>query len=64
MFPGFLKDPVAQLKAGQPLMQVIPFKRDEWKSSSRYEKPSRSSKLNLYLHNMYKRAFHQKKKFQ
>lgn len=63
-FPGFLKDPVAQLKVGQPLIQVIPFKRDEWKSSSRYEKPTRASKLNLFLHNMYKRAFHQKKKFQ
>lgn len=63
-FPGFLKDPVAQLKVGQPLIQVIPFKRDEWKSSLSYKKPSRSSKLNLFLHNMYKRAFHQKKSFQ
>jgi hypothetical protein len=63
-FPGYLKDPVAQLKVGQPLMQVIPIKREEWKSISRYEKPSRASKLNLYLHNMYKRAFHQKKRYQ
>tara|TARA_B110000285_G_C14904887_1_gene505079 strand:+ start:81 stop:782 length:702 start_codon:yes stop_codon:yes gene_type:complete len=62
-FPGYLKDPVALLKAGQPLVQVIPFKRDDWEHTTRFEPPNRSSKLNLFLHNMYKRAFHKKKKF-
>ena len=63
-FPCYLRDPVAQLKVGQPLVQVIPFKREKWKSTLRFQKPTRASKLNLYLHNMYKRAFHQKKSFQ
>ena len=62
--PCYLKDPVAQLKPGQPLVQIIPFKRDKWQSKLSFQEPKRSSKLNLYLHNMYKRAFHQKKYFQ
>ena len=62
-FPCYLKDPVKLLKPGEPLVQVIPFKREEWTHTIRYEEATTDSKMNLFLHNMYKRAFHQKKSF-
>lgn len=62
-FPCYLNEVEAFLKPGRPLVQVIPFKRDEWTHSLKFEEPSTSSKMNFFLHNMYKRAFHQKKKF-
>ena len=63
-FPCYLTDPVKLIKPGEPLVQVIPFKRDNWKHTLKYERPTTRSKMNLFLHNMYKRAFHQKKSFQ
>jgi hypothetical protein len=63
-FPCYLTDPVKLIKPGEPLVQVIPFKRDNWKHTLKYEVPTQRSKMNLFLHNMYKRAFHQKKSFQ
>lgn len=63
-FPCYLKDPVKLLKPGEPLVQVIPFKREEWQHSLKFEEPTQRSKMNLFLHNMYKRAFHKKKSFQ
>lgn len=62
-FPCYLNKEEAFLKPGRPLVQVIPFKRDEWTHKLTVTQPSTSSKMNLFLHNMYKRAFHQKKKF-
>jgi hypothetical protein len=63
-FPCYLTDPVKLIKPGEPLVQVIPFKRDNWKHNLKYQPPTTRSKMNLFLHNMYKRAFHQKKSFQ
>ncbi len=63
-FPCYLKDPVKLLTPGEPLVQVIPFLREEWKHKLKFEEPTRQSKMNLFLHNMYKRAFHKKKSFQ
>lgn len=63
-FPCYLSAEEAELKPGRPLVQLIPFKRDSWTHSLNYVENSTSTKMNLFLHNMYKRAFHQKKKFQ
>jgi len=48
---------------GDPVVQIIPFKRDEWTSEHKLIEKDFSSKMNFFLHNMYKRAFHQKKSF-
>ncbi|MBR19898.1 MAG: hypothetical protein CMA64_07115 [Euryarchaeota archaeon] len=62
-FPCYIRKSEVDIKPGQPLVQCIPFKRDEWTHSLSFEKESTSSKMNLFLNNMYKRAFHQKKNF-
>ena len=62
IFPCYFKADV-DIKPGLPLIQAIPFKRDQWQHSLSYEEEGTTSKMNLFLHNMYKRAFHQKKTF-
>ena len=61
--PCYLNKPEVDLLPGEPLLQIIPFKRDNWVHTLEYEKESTDSKMNLFLHNMYKRAFHQKKSY-
>ncbi len=61
--PLYLNSQEASFKPGQPFVQIIPFKRDEWEHTLSFKEPTTSSKMNLFLHNMYKRAFHQKKSF-
>ena len=63
-FPCYLTDPVKLLKPGEPLVQVIPFKREEWKHTLKYQQPTSRSKMALFLNNAYKRIVHQKKLFQ
>ncbi len=63
-FPCYLTDPVKLLKPGEPLVQVIPFKREEWKHTLKYEAPTSRTKMGLFLNNAYKRIVHQKKLFQ
>lgn len=62
-FPCYLSAEDADLKPGRPLVQLIPFKRDSWTHKLKFEEQTTFSKMNLFLHNMYKRAFHTKKKF-
>jgi len=62
-FPGYLNKIEAELKPGVPLVQLIPFKRDEWTHKLSFKEKTTSSKMNFFLHNMYKRAFHQRKIF-
>ena len=58
-FPGWIvKDHI--IKAGDPLVQVIPFKRDDWQMSMEHTKthtPAMTEELR------YKDLFHKKKKF-
>ena len=61
-FPCYFNKDV-DMKPGQPLVQCIPFKRESWQHSLRLQEEGTSSKMNLFLNNMYKRAFHQKKTF-
>tara|TARA_B100000941_G_scaffold282602_1_gene251245 strand:+ start:276 stop:992 length:717 start_codon:yes stop_codon:yes gene_type:complete len=62
-FPCYVTKQEADLKPGQPLVQCIPFKREVWKHTLELGKEETNSKMNLFLNNMYKRAFHQKKSF-
>ncbi len=58
-FPGWIvKDHI--IKAGDPLIQVIPFKRDDWKMSMEFTEtytPAMTEELR------YKDLFHKKKKY-
>jgi hypothetical protein len=52
--------------AGMPLVQVIPFKREEWNSEVRAATPKEGEHLNfiqVYFANIYKRFFKSKKTF-
>jgi redox-regulated HSP33 family molecular chaperone len=58
-FPGWIVNDHI-IKAGDPLMQVIPFKRDKWQMSIEHTEthtPAMTEELR------YKDLFHKKKKF-
>jgi hypothetical protein len=62
--PGMVLAPKVTISPGQPLMQIIPFKREDWEMEIKVDKNmGEDSGLKFYLHNMYKRMFHSKKKF-
>lgn len=49
---------------GTPLVQVIPFKRDEWEMETELnESAERDTALKFFLTNAYARIFHKKKKY-
>lgn len=50
-----------RITPGTPLVQIIPFKRDEWQMEVKSEAPADKSKF--YIWNAYKRLFHKVKKF-
>ena len=58
-FPGWIINNHV-IKAGQPLMQVIPFKREDWKMSMEFTN-THNPKMTEELR--YKDLFHAKKKF-
>jgi len=61
--PGYLlTDDVVKIESGAPLVQVIPFKRDDWQSSMSAEK-FKQSKLTDYTSKGYKTEFHSKKNY-
>jgi hypothetical protein len=67
-FPFQLKDPKFEglIPAGTPIVQVIPFKRDEWKSviSNDVEPVNKIvSKLNSQMFDRYKRLFWSRKEY-
>ena len=62
-FPGYTKsEHQITIEEGQPLMQVIPFKREEWKMSARYEKLVVNSS-ELDSEKSYQNTFHSKKSY-
>lgn len=68
-FPGILHDSASEgivIKPGEPIMQVIPFKRDDWKMET-HELKHKQSYLDFYLSQplakLYKKFFHSKKNF-
>jgi hypothetical protein len=63
LLPGYTvnSDPFV-IEPGVPLMQVIPFKREDWNMEI-LELPARSSKLKFYINGMYRKLFHTKKKW-
>lgn len=50
-----------RIAPGTPLLQVIPFKRDEWEMEIANEKIL--DKAKFYLYNVYKKLFHSEKSF-
>jgi hypothetical protein len=60
-FPGYTRSKEKTvIEEGQPLMQVIPFKRDEWKMSTNLQETTKSK---LDSEHNYQNTFHSKKKF-
>ena len=62
VFPCYIRNET-DIKPGVPLVQCVPLKRESWKHSLHLEEERTSSKMQFYLKDMYKRAFHQKKSF-
>lgn len=61
--PGYaMSDKEFKLELGQPLMQVIPFKRDAWNMTAEVA-PTKRSLLHCILTAAYRTVFHQKKSF-
>lgn len=54
-------DEFLRISPGTPLLQVVPFKRDEWEMEVVNEKILDKGKF--YLYNVYKNLFHREKKF-
>jgi hypothetical protein len=50
-----------RFRPGEYVLQVIPFKRDDWKMSVKVDSPINISKF--FIYNVYKRLFHKIKKF-
>lgn len=51
----------ARFFCGDPLIQIIPFKRDEWQAEFTSDKPM--DKTKMFLYNAYKKIFHTPKIF-
>lgn len=67
-FPFFMKkDFVGVIPAGTPIIQVIPFKRDNWQSSVEDKKPYKEPWFISIMHNppfgFYKKNFWQRKSY-
>lgn len=59
---GFVTDKgTIYLNPGDPVLQIIPFKRDNWKMTTQVS--SIKSKVSHFLFDGYKRLFHQPKKY-
>jgi hypothetical protein len=60
---GYLNTGVSEvdIKPGDPILQVIPFKRDVWNMNVTHDKVS--TKINHFLHGAYRKLFHSKKEF-
>ncbi len=52
---------LVRIEPGTPVLQIIPFKRDDWSMSINNTFPSDKSKF--YIWNTYRRLFHKGKNF-
>ena len=64
-WPGQVHKDRVLIEPGAPLVQVIPFKREDWDMEVEYDPASdnRDTGLKFWLGNAYARMFHKKKKF-
>ena len=61
--PGFLTtDKPVTIASGAPLIQVIPFKREDWEMTT-VHKPKHKSRLEFIYEQAYRKLFHSKKSF-
>jgi hypothetical protein len=59
--PGYITtDQEFKIESGAPLIQVIPFKREDWNMTCEY-RPTHRSKLEFFLDAAYRSMFHKKK---
>ena len=63
-FPGYINPGVdsIHIESGAPLMQLIPFKRDDWTHSVKHH-PQTRSRLEYMIKSAYRLAFHKKKRW-
>ena len=63
-FPGVILTAESfTIKAGSPLMVVVPFKRDAWRHTVRVEPEAKINPVQLFLERGYKTLFNRKKVF-
>ena len=64
-WPGTMLKDSFTLQPGEPLAQVIPFKRDDWKMELEVNEEGikRDTALKFFLSDAYSKIFHRKKKF-
>ena len=64
-WPGTVQKDRVTIEPGCPLVQVIPFKREEWAMEVEYTEKAnnRDTGLKFWLGNAYARMFHRKKKW-
>ena len=67
-WPGHMNTKAGEkviIPPGTPIMQVLPFKRDEWEMETIVDEQNvkRDTSLKFFLTNAYARIFHKKKKF-
>lgn len=61
--PGYLtSEKEVKIESGAPLIQVIPFKREDWDMTCQY-RPTQRSRLEFFLASAYRTMFHKKKVF-
>ena len=67
-WPGHMnigKDESVIIQPGTPLMQIFPFKREDWEMKIEVDEGGikRDTSLKFFLTNAYARIFHRKKKY-
>ena len=67
-WPGHMNtgaEETVTIQPGTPLMQIFPFKREDWEMEVEVDEAgkARDTSLKFFLTNAYKRIFHQKKKY-
>lgn len=61
--PGYLtSDKSITIESGAPLVQIIPFKREDWDMTA-VHKPKHKSRLEFVFEQAYRKLFHSKKSF-
>jgi len=64
-WPGAMLQDRFVLQPGEPLAQIVPFKRDDWKMSLEVDENGlkRDTSLKFFLSDAYAKIFHRKKKY-
>jgi hypothetical protein len=58
-----MSDKTFMIKCGDPIMVVMPFKRDDWSSEVSFAGPQKDSNMNIHMLRGYLKMFHKRKTF-